>query len=77
MQKKEEKAAKAAESLKAITASLETEGMKKNRVKGADSPIPLRIDGDSGLPIYSAEQLKMGGGGGTALCPFDCDCCFG
>eukprot|EP01027_Heterolobosea_sp_BB2_P015987 GEZU01022825.1.p1 GENE.GEZU01022825.1~~GEZU01022825.1.p1 ORF type:complete len:136 (-),score=62.23 GEZU01022825.1:139-546(-) len=32
-----------------------------------------RIDG---LPIYTEEELKIGKGGGTPLCPFDCDCCF-
>lgn len=35
----------------------------------------VRYDED-GLPIYTEEQLQMGKGGGTALCPFDCDCCF-
>jgi len=35
-----------------------------------------RIDGDSGLPVYKAHLLKVGEGGGTELCPFDCNCCF-
>ena len=35
-----------------------------------------RIDAESGLPVYKAHLLKVGEGGGTALCPFDCDCCF-
>ena len=26
--------------------------------------------------IYTEDELKIGQGGGTALCPFDCDCCF-
>ena len=43
------------------------------------SPNPSfeRIDADSGLKVYKAHLLTDDGeGGGTALCPFDCDCCF-
>ena len=29
-----------------------------------------------GYKIYSAAELKLGQGGDTADCPFDCDCCF-
>ncbi|EPS63151.1 hypothetical protein M569_11638, partial [Genlisea aurea] len=31
-----------------------------------------------GLSIYTEEELGLGkdDAGGTALCPFDCDCCF-
>lgn len=36
---------------------------------------PVKYDKD-GLPIYTEEQLKLGTGGNTPLCPFDCDCCF-
>ena len=32
-----------------------------------------RVDG---LRIFTEEELKIGQGGGTADCPFDCDCCF-
>jgi hypothetical protein len=35
-----------------------------------------RIDPESGLPVYKAHLLKVGEGGGTPLCPFDCNCCF-
>ena len=35
-----------------------------------------RIDKESGFPVYKAHLLKVGEGGGTDLCPFDCDCCF-
>ncbi|GAA6024599.1 hypothetical protein JCM10207_001017 [Rhodosporidiobolus poonsookiae] len=31
---------------------------------------------DDGLPIYDTAELKIGLGGNTELCPFDCDCCF-
>lgn len=40
-----------------------------------DAPLE-RIDKETGLPVYKAHLLKVGEGGGTALCPFDCDCCF-
>jgi len=36
---------------------------------------PVRYD-DDGTPIYSVEQLRIGKGGGTKDCPFDCWCCF-
>ena len=35
-----------------------------------------RIDKETGLPVYKAHLLKVGEGGGTNLCPFDCSCCF-
>ena len=31
---------------------------------------------EEGLPIYTTEELKVGAGGDTDKCPFDCDCCF-
>ncbi|KAN0061721.1 hypothetical protein ACQY0O_005713 [Thecaphora frezii] len=31
---------------------------------------------EDGLPIYSEAELRIGEGGDTPLCPFDCDCCF-
>ncbi|CEM07797.1 unnamed protein product [Vitrella brassicaformis CCMP3155] len=31
---------------------------------------------EEGWPIYTEEELRIGQGGGTPLCPFDCDCCF-
>ncbi|GAA6028584.1 hypothetical protein JCM8097_007294 [Rhodosporidiobolus ruineniae] len=31
---------------------------------------------DDGLPIFSESELKIGLGGDTELCPFDCQCCF-
>lgn len=32
---------------------------------------------EDGFKIYTEEELKLNGkGGGTDLCPFDCDCCF-
>lgn len=29
-----------------------------------------------GLPIYTVEEMHIGGGGDTPECPFDCQCCF-
>ncbi|GAA6058962.1 hypothetical protein JCM10212_001672 [Sporobolomyces blumeae] len=31
---------------------------------------------EDGLPIYDTSELKIGLGGDTELCPFDCECCF-
>ena len=31
---------------------------------------------EDGYPIYTPSELKIGMGGGTDLCPFDCNCCF-
>ena len=49
-----------------------------NRTMNICNPeAPLeRIDKESGLPVYKAHLLKVGEGGGTPDCPFDCDCCF-
>ncbi|CAG8515543.1 13156_t:CDS:2 [Ambispora gerdemannii] len=37
----------------------------------------IRKKTEDGLPIYSAEELKLNnkGGGDTSQCPFDCHCC--
>lgn len=31
---------------------------------------------EDGLPIYTPAELRIGMGGGTDLCPFECNCCF-
>ena len=31
---------------------------------------------EDGLPIFTPKELRIGLGGGTDLCPFDCNCCF-
>jgi len=46
-----------------------------NFVISPEAPLE-RIDSESGLPVYKAHLLKVGEGGGTELCPFDCSCCF-
>jgi hypothetical protein len=48
---------------------------KKPKIISPDPPVE-RIDAESGLKVYKAHLLKVGEGGGTPLCPFDCDCCF-
>jgi len=46
-----------------------------NFIISPEAPLE-RIDKESGLPVYKAHLLKVGEGGGTPLCPFDCECCF-
>jgi hypothetical protein len=55
-----------------------THGIIKSKNQSIISPeAPLeRIDKTTGLPVYKAHLLKVGEGGGTPLCPYDCDCCF-
>ena len=31
---------------------------------------------NEGFAIYSEKELRIDQGGGTDLCPFDCNCCF-
>ncbi|GIX65373.1 uncharacterized protein BcabD6B2_48080 [Babesia caballi] len=31
---------------------------------------------EDNLPVYTVEELNIGKGGGTELCPFDCHCCY-
>eukprot|EP01038_Epipyxis_sp_PR26KG_P008779 gene8779-11855_t len=48
---------------------------KSIKIVNPEAPLE-RIDAESGLPVYKAHLLKVGEGGGTDLCPFDCNCCF-
>lgn len=48
---------------------------RKVNIINPEAPVH-RVDKESGLPVYKAHLLKVGEGGGTALCPFDCNCCF-
>lgn len=36
----------------------------------------IRKRTEEGFLIYNQEELNIGKGGDTELCPFDCDCCF-
>lgn len=47
----------------------------KKIIISPEAPVE-RIDKESGYPVYKAHLLKVGEGGGTPQCPFDCDCCF-
>eukprot|EP01039_Chlorochromonas_danica_P007502 gene7504-8299_t len=59
-------------------------GVIRSSLRHSEIPVSIispeapleRIDAESGLPVYKAHILKVGEGGGTPLCPFDCDCCF-
>ena len=43
--------------------------------KEADKKKPRKYTED-GLKIYTMDELKIGLGGDTPDCPFDCNCCF-
>ncbi|KAM7507552.1 hypothetical protein LguiA_018005 [Lonicera macranthoides] len=49
----------------------------KEREFADPQPRPRKKTGD-GLIIYTEDELGLGkaDAGGTALCPFDCECCF-
>eukprot|EP01016_Furgasonia_blochmanni_P042990 TRINITY_DN5775_c0_g1_i4.p1 TRINITY_DN5775_c0_g1~~TRINITY_DN5775_c0_g1_i4.p1 ORF type:complete len:168 (+),score=19.24 TRINITY_DN5775_c0_g1_i4:447-950(+) len=49
---------------------------KKFKFNNRDSKGDSRKFTEEGYKIYSLEELNIGKGGGTSLCPFDCDCCF-
>ena len=42
----------------------------------AEKPKGPRRYTEDGLKIFSMAELKIGQGGDTEDCPFDCDCCF-
>lgn len=48
---------------------------RPSKIINPEAPLE-RIDPATGLPVYKAHLLKVGEGGGTPLCPFDCNCCF-
>jgi len=31
---------------------------------------------EEGFFVYTTDELKIGQGGDTPLCPFDCECCY-
>ncbi|EUD65450.1 hypothetical protein C922_04190 [Plasmodium inui San Antonio 1] len=76
---------------KATKVAIETRPIKKSsekRIHNADrvhkkaqrsvakGTVTERARTPDGLPIYSMEELKMGQGGYTKDCPFECSCCF-
>jgi len=48
----------------------------KYRTDGIDDPKIVRKRTEEGFRIYKEDELHMNRGGKTALCPFDCDCCY-
>ncbi|WFD18119.1 hypothetical protein MCAP1_000331 [Malassezia caprae] len=42
----------------------------------ADSRGRDRKRTEEGFRIFTEDELRLNEGGGTPLCPFDCDCCF-
>lgn len=51
---------------------------KESKNSGEEGSLRKRRKTADGLSIYSAEELGVGNpnAGGTALCPFDCSCCY-
>lgn len=58
-----------------VTESFADDNSMNNIIISPEPPVHRR-DTESGLPVYKAHLLKVGEGGGTKLCPFDCKCCF-
>jgi len=55
------------------------EKAEKKRIRDefkCNSVKPTRFDADLGMPIYSEDDLRIGQGGNSKDCPFDCNCCF-
>ena len=41
-----------------------------------EGEIPSTKKVEGGVKIYTEEELGIGKGGNTPLCPIDCKCCF-
>jgi hypothetical protein len=68
---------KASDSAGGSSSSLPYGVIKSNIVQIINPEAPVeRIDPETGYKVYKAHLLRVGDGGGTPLCPFDCDCCF-
>ncbi|KDE06218.1 hypothetical protein MVLG_03497 [Microbotryum lychnidis-dioicae p1A1 Lamole] len=50
--------------------------LDEEELKFRDSRGDTRKRTEEGYPIYDTKELKIGLGGGTPDCPFDCQCCF-
>ncbi|KJP87633.1 hypothetical protein AK88_02661 [Plasmodium fragile] len=79
---KEKKATKVSSESRPIKKNSEKSGVnagpvqKKAQRRVAKGEVTQRARTPDGLPIYSMEELKMGQGGYTKDCPFECNCCF-
>ena len=51
-----------------------TKNPPKNSAKAGKTKKTKKSDGE--VKVYTEEELKIGQGGHTDKCPFDCDCCF-
>lgn len=49
---------------------------REGRAYVAPAPGQPRKRTEEGFRIFHESELRLNEGGGTALCPFDCDCCF-
>ncbi|KAL7069125.1 hypothetical protein ACR3K2_03820 [Cryptosporidium serpentis] len=62
--------------LKKVTNFKISKAIHNKEIRQVSSKIkPIRYTED-GLPVYKLEDLKIGQGGGTPDCPFDCECCY-
>lgn len=72
---------------KPATSKVEEKKQKKEKLAGKMFEKAKEIDKtanakkvrkttEDGFKIYTMEELGIGKGGDTELCPFDCDCCF-
>eukprot|EP00915_Cephaloidophora_sp_WS-2016_P005710 GHVH01007571.1.p1 GENE.GHVH01007571.1~~GHVH01007571.1.p1 ORF type:complete len:168 (+),score=49.73 GHVH01007571.1:37-540(+) len=68
--------------LKQAKEELSLKNSEKNSVlkfKTIDEELQLNSAGRKfvgGLAVYNEDELKIGRGGDTAECPFDCKCCY-
>ncbi len=72
---KARRAAQLASAQDAVAAEKALRRLQRKELRQSE-PTPARFDSESGLNIYREADLRIGQGGGTADCPFDCNCCF-
>jgi hypothetical protein len=72
---KAKRAAQLASAQDAVAAEKALRRLQRKELRQSE-PKPVRFDSESGLNIYREADLRIGQGGGTADCPFDCKCCF-
>lgn len=51
-------------------------GKKISKHTSSAEPDPRRKTTNDGYKIYRESELRLGRGGDTKDCPFDCNCCF-
>lgn len=62
--------------LQQAKAKIEERDGGKFSISGKNIKKSRKVDPDSGLKVYTMEELQINpNSGGTPLCPFDCDCC--